>query len=59
MLGTTTHGRLVADRSMEISGFLFGPRYLDYYVRKQEGDCSVRWERKAKWNMSVLALRVH
>ena len=59
MLGKMTHGRLVADGSMKTSGNLFGPQYLDYHVRKQEGDCSVRWEGKAKWNMSILALRVH
>ena len=59
MLGKMTHARLFADGSMNISGNLFGPRYLDYYVRKQEEDCSVRRGGKAKWNRSVLALRVH
>ena len=59
MLGKMTPGRLGADRPMKISGNLFGPRYLDYYVRKQEDYCNVRWEGKAKWNMSVLALPVH
>ena len=43
---------------MKIPGNLIGHRYLVYYVRKQEDYCSVRWEGKAKWNMSVLALRV-
>ena len=59
MLGKMTHDRLFADGLMKISGNLFSPRYLDYYVRKQEEDCSVRRRGKAKWNMSVLALRVH
>ena len=58
MLGKMTHGRLGADRSMKSAGNLSGPRYLVYYVRKQEDYCSVPWEGKAKWNMSVLALRV-
>lgn len=59
MLGKMTYARLFADGSIKISGNLFGPRYLDYYVRKEEEDCSVRRGGKAKWNVSVLALCVH
>ena len=57
MLGKTA--RFIANRPMNISVNLFGPQYLDYCVRKQEKDCSLWWEGRVKWNMSILALRVY